>query len=511
MTKPLQPFSVVAPGFKGINTQDSSVTLESGFALEAWNCVIDKQGRLASRKGHINRSAVSAGLGSSSVKALHEFVKNDATVEYLSAGNNKLFRGLTTLTDISPGGGYVISGNDWMFSNLNNHVTLVQRGQEPLIYHDPGGGYVLVRMTTHPGYTAPTAPITWSDVKAGISALGRTWVATDQVVYFSDLKQSQKWNGGTSGSLTVTDVWPDGTDIITGLAVHNGFLIIFGSRSILVYANAAIPANLSLQDTIVGVGCISQQTIQSTGAELLFVSDSGLRALSRVVQEKSLPMRDASKNVRDDFLAVVLSETTVNLRSVYFEKDAHYLLLCPATKQVWCFDTRGMLEDGSLRCTRWDKIVYTSFCASRERKLYVGTVGFIAEYAGYSDGGVKYVMKYRSNQFDMGNVNMTAIIKKLSLVATTSNNQGFVFKWGFDYTTSLDSESATFQGSVAAFEWGIAQYGLAEYTAGETLGDVGINPGGDGSVLQIGFDTDINGARVSVQKFSVYVKAGRII
>jgi len=104
VTKPLQPFSVVAPGFKGLNDQDSSVTLESGFALEAWNCVIDKQGRLASRKGHINRSAVSAALGSNTIKALHEFVRPDGTVEYLSAGNNKLFRGITTLTDKSSGG-----------------------------------------------------------------------------------------------------------------------------------------------------------------------------------------------------------------------------------------------------------------------------------------------------------------------------------------------------------------------------------------------------------------------
>ncbi|WP_427126583.1 hypothetical protein, partial [Rhizobium leguminosarum] len=80
-------------------------------------------------------------------------------------------------------------------------------------------------------------------------------------------------------------VWPDGTDTIQAIAVHNGFLIIFGRRSILVYANAAIPASLSLQDTIAGLGCIGQQTVQSTGADLLFVSDSGLRALSRVVQE----------------------------------------------------------------------------------------------------------------------------------------------------------------------------------------------------------------------------------
>lgn len=511
MTKPLQPFSVVAPGFKGLNDQDSSVTLESGFALEAWNCVIDKQGRLASRKGHVNRSAVSAALGSNAVKAVHEFVKPDGTTELLSAGNNKLFRGTTTLTDITPGGGYVISANDWIYADLFSRSYLFQRGHEPLIYADTGSGYVMTKMTSFVGYVAPTVSITWSDVKTGISALGRVWVATDQIVYFSDLRNGYVWNTGTSGSLNVAEVWPNGTDTIQALAVHNGFLIIFGRRNILIYSNAAVPANLSLQDTVVGVGCVSQQTVRPTGTDLIFLSDSGLRAFSRVVQEKSLPMRDASKNVRDTFLAVVLNENVLALRSVYYEKDAHYLLLCPTTKQVWCFDTRGMLEDGSLRVTRWDKIVYTSFCATRDRKLYLGVPGFLAEYTGYVDGTVKYTMKYRSNFFDMGNSNSTVIPKKLSLIAITSNNQNFSFKWGYDYSTQLETESAQFEGSVAAYEWGVAEYGLSEYTAGETLGDVGVNPGGDGSVLQIGFDTDINGARVSVQKFSVYVKAGRVI
>lgn len=507
--KPLQPFSVVAPGFKGLNTQDSSVTLESGFCLEAWNGVIDKQGRLSSRKGYVNRTNSSVALGSNAVKFLHEFVKPDSTTELLSAGNNKLFRGTTTLTEITPGG-YSISNSNWVASNLADRCYLFQSGQEPLIYADIGAGFVMTKMTSYPGYVAPSIGITWSNVKTGISALGRIWCATDQVVYFSDLRTGFVWNTGTSGSLDVTTVWPDGTDSIQALAAHNNFLIIFGKRSILVYSSADNPATLRLEDTVVGTGCLSQQTVQSIGTDLLFMSDNGLRSFSRIIQEQSLPMRDLSKNVRDDFLQSVLNENVLDLRSVYFEKDAFYLLVCPSIKQTWCFDTRGSLEDGSLRVTRWDKSVYTSFCASRDRKLYLGVVGFIAEYFGYNDGSSRYTMKYRSNYFDMGNANSTVIPKKLSLVVVTANNQNFVFKWGYDYSPVLEGESANYEGS-GAYEYGVAQYGVAEYTSGETLGNVDVNPGGDGTILQVGFDTDINGARVSVQKFSVYVKSGRIL
>jgi hypothetical protein len=51
MAGALQTTSIVAPGFMGLNTQDSSVTLESGYASVANNCVIDKYGRLGARKG----------------------------------------------------------------------------------------------------------------------------------------------------------------------------------------------------------------------------------------------------------------------------------------------------------------------------------------------------------------------------------------------------------------------------------------------------------------------------
>ena len=46
----LQPYAITAPGFYGLNTQDSSLDLASGFALSAVNCVIDQYGRVGSRK-----------------------------------------------------------------------------------------------------------------------------------------------------------------------------------------------------------------------------------------------------------------------------------------------------------------------------------------------------------------------------------------------------------------------------------------------------------------------------
>ena len=75
MTKPLQSASIAAPGFFGLNTQESGITLESGFALQANNCVIDKFGRLGARKGWAFLDE-DTGID---IKGMHRFVNINAT------------------------------------------------------------------------------------------------------------------------------------------------------------------------------------------------------------------------------------------------------------------------------------------------------------------------------------------------------------------------------------------------------------------------------------------------
>ena len=51
MSQALQVNTISAPGFFGLNTQDSPMDLAAGFALQATNCVIDQYGRIGARKG----------------------------------------------------------------------------------------------------------------------------------------------------------------------------------------------------------------------------------------------------------------------------------------------------------------------------------------------------------------------------------------------------------------------------------------------------------------------------
>ena len=74
MAQQLQTFSITAPGFYGLNTQDSSLDLASGFALVANNCVIDKYGRIGARKGWTPKHETLGALGTADVKMVAQLL-----------------------------------------------------------------------------------------------------------------------------------------------------------------------------------------------------------------------------------------------------------------------------------------------------------------------------------------------------------------------------------------------------------------------------------------------------
>ena len=144
MAQQLQNITVAAPGFFGLNTQDSPIGGNPSFASIADNCVIDKLGRIGARQGYeevsTNGSSV---LGTSrGIETVYEFIDSSGDKYIVSAGNNKLFTGTTTLADATPTG-YTPTANNWKAVTLNNHVYLFQRDHENLVGTDEGGSFVL--------------------------------------------------------------------------------------------------------------------------------------------------------------------------------------------------------------------------------------------------------------------------------------------------------------------------------------------------------------------------------
>lgn len=519
MAQALQTFSVQAPGFFGLNTQDSPLTLEAGYASIATNCIIDQYGRIGARKGWSKVNASSGNLGSNDVKVIHELVQLDGTLTVLFAGNNKLFKldGSNAVVELTYGGGGsapTITASNWQCASLNGITYFFQSGYDPLIYDPAVSTTTYRRVSEKTGYTG-TVP----KGNIAISAFGRLWVAdttTDNVtITFSDLLAGHNWTGGTSGSLNVAQVWPNGSDQVMGLGAHNGFLIIFGKRQILVYSSPTTPSSLALSDSIGNIGCLSRDSIVTTAADIVFLSNSGVRSLMRTIQEKSAPLRDLSKNVRNDLMGYVAGETASDIKAVYSEVNAFYLLTLPTAKQVYVFDTKAQLQDGSSRVTVWDSIQPTALLSRRNGDLLIGKSGFIGKYGTYLDNASSYRFQYYTNYADLGDPNVTSILKRIAVVVIGGKNQGFVIKWGYDFTGQYYSSTVDIGESTIA-EYGIAEYGsnattIAYYSSGIQLTTLIGQASGFGKVVQTGYEIQINGSAISIQKIEIQAKHGKLV
>ena len=519
MSQALQSYSVSAPGFYGLNTQDSPLDLASGFASIATNAIIDQYGRIGSRKGYSKVNPSTGALGSNNVGVIHELVQSDGTLTILFAGNAKLFKlgtanAVTQLTYGGGGSAPTITANDWQICSLNGIAYFFQTGHDPLIYDPAVSTTTYRRVSEKSGYTG-TVPL----ANIGISAFGRIWVAStttdNTTITFSDLLAGHVWSGGTSGTLDVSRVWPNGADQIVGLASHNGFLFIFGKRQILVYANATTPATMSLSDSISSVGCLGRDTIHTTGSDIVFLSNSGVRSLLRTIQEKSAPLRDLSKNVRNDLMASLSSETLANCKAVYSEINGFYLLTLPIASQVYVFDTKAQLQDGSARVTIWDSLNPTCLLSRRNGDLLIGKSGYIGKYDTYLDDASTYRLQYFTNYADLGDIGITSILKKIVVTVIGGSSQDFIVKWGFDFTGQYYSQVLSIPTSTVS-EYGVAEYGangvpVAYYSSGVQLQLLIGQATGSGKAVQTGYETEITGFPVSIQKIEIQAKRGKLV
>jgi len=535
----LQSSTISAPGFLGINTQESSVDLASGYALEAYNCVIDKFGRIGARRGwqKVN-SSTNSDLVANDIEFIYNIPETDVT---LCAGNDLILTrasGASTLvtavnTTVSNAAGtgttaYSITGNDWMGASIvfgegpdvSPHAYLAQEGHLPLVYHKLGASHAHTgaygfNLLSDAG-SVPTTYASASDFKPNvvIGAYGRTWwadIANDkQTLYFSALLDGTNLATGDSGYLSLIDVFPNGDEIV-GLAAHNGFLIIFGRRNIAVYANPIDVTRLELVDLVANVGCIARDSIVNTGTDVMFLSDTGVRSIARVIQEKSAPINDISFNVRDDLVAFVESESNKEkIKAAYYPKDAFYILTLPTSKYVFCFDLRGRLQNGAARVTIWDSIEPTALHVTYTGDLLIGKAGYLGKYFGFLDDTAKYRLRYYTNYFDLGSPTTMKFLKKGNFVVVGGVGQDVALKYGFDYINSYRSITKQLRtGSV--YEYNIGEYAIAEFSSGLVLEEVNSNLGGSGSIMQLGFEADINQSPLSIQKIDIYVKAGKTV
>jgi len=513
--KQLEAISVVAPGWYGLNLQDSAVGLSPNYSLIADNCVIDSSGRIGSRKGWTMKTTTGASeLGGEPIEFIAEHINENDTVTYLSSGNGKFFTGGVdaVLTDVTPGA-YTISAHNWTSACLLGYSVIVQDGHEPLVYDSVGG------LQTFSSFSATTQNWNGQTLRDIQAAYGRLWAHDGKNIYWStDIADAAfpDFAGGSSGFLNIASVLPNNTDRIIGITCHNNFLVIFCQRNIVIYGGAddVLSTSFGLSDIVTNTGCIARDSIEKTGGDLLFLSAAGVRSLGRVIQEKSLPMRDLTKNVRDQLLAVAEGEPLTNgnmddVKAVYSEAHAFYLISFPSIERVYCLDMRQALDDGSSRVTVWTSYPAKYFLRTRSRELLLGMVNGIGKYEGYTDNGASYRMKAYSSYLDFGNPSSLKMPKKIKSTILGGSGQDVIIKLGFDFVGRTFSFPYTIPENAPSF-YNVDEYNDAIYTGGIAIDQVATQALGSGNVVQVGVEATVSGEPVSIQKIDLFVKQGKI-
>lgn len=518
----LVPYSIQTPGHYGLNTQRGEQSLGPEWCTEATNCIIDDSGHLAARYGWsaVTTSAIG---GTPNITALGEYIDIASNSTILSATNNKVYSGTTTLTDIT-GTITAPTANNWKFMNFNGKVVGMQGAHTPIV--GTGGNFANITSTSG---TLPTG-------HACLAAFGHIFACksdTDRtVLFFSNLLDEAAWGVGTAGALDMKSIWVNGIDEITALAEFQGKLVIFGKKNICIFTGATTPTTMVLADQISGIGCIARDSVQDVGTDIYFLSDSGLRSLKRTIVNETAPVNDVSMNVRDYFRTLVLSEDMRSVRSVYSERLGYYLITLPTAGLTFCFNLKLQTDNGLPIVTVWNGINPKSFLAARDGNLYLGQAGVVGKYdsSTYNDNLSVYTFAYASAWTDFSQykkeymsmfaafgeriANNIKIPKKIILTLAGGFGYNVQHKWAYDFNSFYSYNTtavSTVAGGSTVAEYNVAEYGIDEYggnadTYSRCISDMTKS----GKVLKFGFSTTIDKQPFKIQKVDIFAKLGRI-
>lgn len=550
MAQPQQNISITAPGYWGLNLEDSPVDLPQQYATVADNAVIDRLGRLGARLGFRELTPETLPAGDYITQSIGRFVDGNIT-RYVAGievdGTPKLFEitnpGLNdpTLTELTLPAGYTLPTANVQILDFAGRGIIIVPGAEMLVISSG----LVAKASDQAGWIPPTdttPAVTTFSPTCGTAAFGRLWVSgvegDEETIYYSDVLNPGKWidlgvtpidSLNTAGALYVGENWPLGKDRIVGINAHNNNLIVFGRSSILVWGNpqgdpAAI-GGIFLSDTIKNIGLVNRDAVVSDGRDLLFVDDTGLRSLGRTIQEQSAALGDLTRGVRTAFTADLRRTLQLGgVELVYSPKHSMVLMICRTGDVTWVADTRIMLEDGSYRITRWPSSrLSTGIYLEESERLLLATdtdsnTGVLLAYEGLVDyTGVPFVFQYRSPMMSFGDPTRLKIVKQVDYTVV-SGQESVPAKGTVGYIGYRNKELNTdFQllGSTAV---NYSRVNPPQYNSGVKygLGDTVIrsyryNAGASGENVLVGFTVPMLNNSCSLAQINVQTKLGRIV
>jgi hypothetical protein len=349
------------------------------------------------------------------------------------------------------------------------------------------------------------------------------WVLDKDTLYYSDILDETNWTTGTAGSTLLTRTWPQGTDTPVALAEFNGHLVIFGERSLVIYAGPEDPASAFSTfvkvEGIDGTGCIARDSVTNVGKDLIWLSGKGLMSLGRVIQEKSMPEIDLAPHIRDTLVAKATGSSAGRVKAAYSQQKGLYVIVFNSA--TYAFDLRLRMEGGTLRATEWDS-GYRCPMVDDAGDLYLGKDDNLLKYTGELDnvlsdgtGGDNILVDFEGvwNSFASQSRDVEMLIKFLKSVKIYvfgGMDQTVKFKWATDYRSGFNSIQIDIPTSGTIARWGIAKYSVDRYSGSFSFSEVSSQTSRSGRVVKIGFQASLGGVPFAVHRVDLFAKLGKL-
>lgn len=536
MGTPLVSLPLITPGLYGLNTAyAASTNLGPEWATVFQNTYFDINGRVAARQGWSNQTTTPP-AGTPNVSVLFEYIQQGGTTQVIWGGSdNKLYLGFVTPTPIT--GSLTPTGALWQFLNFNNKCIGIQAGNTATVYTGTGNFANIVASSG----TVPQAT-------CGVAAFGRLWLCgpDNNTISYCGLLDETNWGNAGSGTINMASIWTHGTDQVVGIAAVGANLVVFGKRHIIMFADGSgsllglDPTQMYVVDTVEGTGLLSRDTVQLLGTgDLLYLSPTGVQALSRVVQNKNNPLESLDRHCWDYIKAFYATETD-GVYSLYSPNDYLYLLILPLSGRTFAYDTRRpivgspLIPDGSLRISEWLFAAQCGVTRANLNVLFGFAGGLTGLYNGYQDNGTSYQYTYLTPYIadipseDQGQFeNRRKIPKRLSTILFSTATNTVTYSWSFDFGASSTSAQLPISGSEIP-EWGTFEYGangvynvnvggltpgvdVSQWGGSLTIFALQTPMSGTGRWLQLGVSATINGSNLAIQQLDVYLKPGNMV
>jgi len=498
-----------AIGSYGLNTQSTPIDLPAQFATETTNSVIDEGGKLSARKSVTLYTTANATLLTNNVNRVYRHNNLDGTSTLVCAGANNIFTvSGTTLTSRLSGA----TNNRWQFASLNGKLFAAQTTHNFTQFTE-GGSWTSATIST------PDKP------NCIHAAYGRLWAANitsnDYTLYWSILNNGTDFTGAGSGSLDLRGIFINGKDSIVGIASHNRRIIVFCQKSIYVLglAEDLNPGNsvrpIYLEDSLANIGCVARDSIVSTGDDIFFLSDDGLRTLQRSLQgNRQLPLTDASVlNNQKTVTEAVNGNTTADIVGAYWPQEAWYILILPTSKEVWVYDISNKVPDIDVpRMTVWGMSNRPIYCAAfySDNLMYFGGASGLYRYSTF-DATDAYRFTISTGWLSLGDPSSLKHFKKVVMNIRGGSAQSGFIKWKTDFNENQTFSAVfTLGANQTTYYYGVAEYNISEYSSGVLIDDIYTQIGNSAKFIKFTIDIPIQGSAISLNNMQAFVTKGRV-